>query len=151
MIRLFKIFLTTLVAVFFVAGCAQKQVTVESLAAMTPAERTATLLQQPQVDDIYSGNVGHFSEFNFGSGGDAFGLMRVISVTNDTVVVVTESAAWPAPEGSVEELQGDFSDITWDFDEEITIQRADLKTLHQESRILEARRLTASEIKKYLD
>jgi len=150
MFRLFSSFFAVVMASFLMAGCAQTQLTQERLAAMTLEERTAALLQQPQVDDIYAANLVKFSEYTFGSGGDAFGLLRVIHVTADSIVVVTEDAAWPSPQGAHDDLNGNFSDITWDFDEEITIRRADLSSFQQNGSILEARRLTSEQIRSYL-
>ncbi|MGL4711929.1 MAG: hypothetical protein ACRCWP_05005, partial [Shewanella sp.] len=125
-----------------------KVLTVEELGQMTPEERAHIMLQQPQVDDIYSAQVSKFSEY---FDGDAFGLMRVIEVKADSIVVITEDAAWPdEADGSVEELAGDFSTIGWDFEEKIVLQIADLEGYLKDGSIVATRRLTSQEIKDFL-
>lgn len=119
--------------------------------AVAQAQPVNQILANPKVDDIYAGRVDHFSEAAFGEGGKAYGLMRVVNVSSSAVIVVTEDAAWPEAKGALEDLKGDFSDITWDFDEEIEITRADLVAAYSSKMILSARRLTAEQIKEYLD
>lgn len=151
MFRLWTVFFSMLVAAFFAVGCAQTQLTPEYLASLSSQARTAALLQQPAVDDIYAAKLSHFSQYSFGSGGDAYGLLRVIEVTSDTIVVITEDAAWPEPQGAHDDLNGDFSDISWDPEEEITIQRTTLESLQNGQLILEARRLSSEQIQSYLN
>lgn len=149
MFRFLVSMFTASCAVFFMAGCAQKVYTAEQLGQMTPQERVVIMLQQPQIDDIYTANVSKFSEF-FGDE-DAFGLMRVVEVHTDYVVVVTEDAAWPdEADGSIEELEGDFSTIDWDTEEKIVIQMADLEGYLKDGSILAGRRLTTQEVNDYL-
>lgn len=59
--------------------------------------------------------------------------------------------AWPEPQGAHDDLNGDFSDITWDPEEEITIQRTTLESLQNDQLILEARRLSSEQIQSYLN
>jgi len=149
MFRLFISIFTAGIASLLMAGCANKVYTVEELGQMTPQERAVIMLQQPQVDDIYSANVSKFSEF-FGDDA-AYGLMRVVEVNADSIVVITEDAAWPdEADGSVEELAGDFSTIGWDDSEKIVIQIADLEGYLKDGTIVATRRLTAEEIKAFL-
>lgn len=116
------------------------------------AQSADQLLASPKVDDIYAARLDHFSEYSFGAeGGAAYGLLRVIRVTDAEVVVVTEDAAWPEKKGALDDLKGDFSDITWDFDEEISIKRSELASLKRQGLILNARRLSPAQIKEYLN
>lgn len=115
------------------------------------AQSIDQILANPKVDDILAARVDHFSEAQFGDGGAAYGLMRVIRVSSSEIVVVTEDAAWPQKRGSLDDLNGDYSDITWDFDEEITIRRSELASLKNQDMIYGARRLTDAQIREYLN
>ena len=72
---------------------------------------------------------------------DAFGLMKVVAVSDDSVTVITEMGAWPVAAETVNELNGDLSAITWDETEEIPISRTDLPNLVESGHIVETRRL----------
>jgi len=111
-------------------------------------EAAATLdpyLANPAEGDLWAAKLDEFSTRDFGQGGedmgDAFGLMKVIQFDEDKITVITESAAWPVAESTVNELRGDLSGITWDESEEISINRADLASLVEKEHILETRRL----------
>lgn len=152
MLRRLTLVLTATIATFFMAACAQKAVTIEELQAMPASERTALILQAPQVNDIIAGDLEEFSEYSFGNGvGPAYGLMRVINTTADGVVVITADSAWVGTEDALEELTSDFSTTGWDPGEEITITITDLQERFAQGDILEARRLSATEIAEYLD
>jgi hypothetical protein len=76
----------------------------------------------------------------------------VIEVTPTTIVVVAEETAWYEAEEAVDALRGDLSDVeNWVYDEEITIKRSELESLRQQGLILEARRFTPAEVRRYLD
>lgn len=152
MLHRLTLILTATITTFFMAACAQKAVTVEELQAMPASERTTLILQAPQVGDLIAGDLEEFSEYSFGNGvGPAYGLMRVISTTADSAVVITADSGWYGPEEALEELASDLSTTGWDPDEEITITITELQERFAQGDILEARRLSASEIANYLD
>ncbi|MDR2873116.1 MAG: hypothetical protein LBV45_11515 [Xanthomonadaceae bacterium] len=114
----------------------------------TPSAVTSALLADPKVGDLYAAEVSHFSGVGFNSNSDdgsnvAYGLMKVVNVTRDKVVVITENAAWPRPQGARNDLRGDLSDITWDEEEKITLYRSELPSLYSSGKIIEARRISA--------
>ena len=103
------------------------------------------ILANPEVGDLWSAKLDEFSSSEFetenGGDGDAYGLMKVINVTDQRVIVITENAALPVPFESVAELQGDLAAIVWDETEEIPINRRDLQSLLDQEYILATRRL----------
>jgi len=103
------------------------------------------VLAEPAVGDLWSAELSEFSDQTFGDGSeeytDAYGLMKVIEVSDDAVVVITEMGAWPNGPSSVLELNGDLAAITWDESEEITVNRADIPGLIEKGHILASRRL----------
>ena len=117
--------------------------------ATVQAQSLDQMLADPKIDDIYVARLDHFSD---GFDGKAFGMLRVIDIGSKNLTVITEDAAWPdSPDGSYDELKGDFSDIGWDYDEKIAIERDKLASLKEAGVILRARRLSAQEIKDYLN
>lgn len=117
--------------------------------AAAQAQSLDEMLANPKIDDIY---VARLDKFSDGFDDKAFGMLRVIEIDSNKIVVVTEDAAWPDdPKGSYDELKGDFSDIGWDFDEKITIERSKLAQLKSAGHLLQGRRLTAQQIKDYLN
>jgi hypothetical protein len=114
-------------------------------AAAGGAAATAALdpvLANPQVGDLYSGELTHFSENDFGSGGgSAYGMMRVVAVNATTVTVVTENAGYGDQAQATTELNsGSMANITWDESERIDIARADIGRLQSEGKIAAFRR-----------
>jgi hypothetical protein len=115
-------------------------------APAAPAEETSSLepnLANPQVDDVWAAELSHFSRATFnGAGSEAYGLMRVIRVEPNNVILITETGAWPAArkDGSRQDLAGNYSDITWDREEEIRVRRSELASLLADGKILETRR-----------
>ncbi|WP_024888960.1 hypothetical protein [Luteimonas huabeiensis] len=102
------------------------------------------VLAEPQVGDLYAAELTHFSGVDFGgaeNGEPAYGLMKVVAVTDERVTLNTEMGAWPKPRGAVNELRGDLSNIQWDEQEKIEIYRNELPKLVAEEKILEARRM----------
>lgn len=106
------------------------------------------LLASPQVGDIWAGELSAFSSADFTSGdaenkGDskAYGLMRVVEVSDDRVTVITETGAWPQVRGAVGELRGNMADITWDENERIPVNRSDFAQLVEDGKIAETRRM----------
>jgi len=104
------------------------------------------ILAAPAVGDLWAAKLDEFSDYEFGQDGDemgaAYGLLKVTQVEAASVTVITESGAWPSPEGTLGELQGDLSGIVWDESESISIDRADLPGLVEQGHILETRRLS---------
>ena len=146
---LFVCFCTTFL---FAGAVAAKQLTAAEATAMSPKERTIALLQQPQVDDVYAARLDHFAQEDWGDPDPDWGQLRVIEVTPTTIVVVAEETAWYEAEEAVDALRGDLSDVeSWVYDEEITIKRSELESLRQQGLILEARRFTPAEVRRYLD
>lgn len=123
-----------------------------SFTATASAQSVDQILASPKVDDIIAGRVDYFSEFSFGDNEEVvYGLMRVVEVNANEIVVVTADSAWLKPASAEKELKGDLSSVGWDFDEEIIISRSELASLKREGMIINARRLTASEIAQMLD
>jgi hypothetical protein len=109
----------------------------EATAALDP------VLANPQVGDLYSGELTHFSEAEFDVGGSstAYGMMRVVAVSDANVTVITEMGAYPAQAPATAELNGsDMSNVTWDESERIDIPRANLASLLSEGKIAAFRR-----------
>ncbi|MGL4711927.1 MAG: hypothetical protein ACRCWP_04995 [Shewanella sp.] len=117
--------------------------------ATAQAQSLDEILANPKVDDIYIARLDNFSK---GFDDKAYGMMRVVEVDSKKIVLVTEDAAWPdSPDGAYDELKGDFSDIGWDFEEKIEVERAELGGLKTSGMLLRGRRLTAEQIKDYLN
>lgn len=111
-----------------------------STAALDP------VLASPQVGDVYAAELTHFSGVDFGGVGNdgaeaAFGLMRVVEVSDERITLNTETGAWPKARGAINELRGDHAEINWDEEEKIEVYRRELPELVAEGRILEARRM----------
>lgn len=120
--------------------------------ATAHAQSIDEILAEPKVDDIFSARLDQFSEYDFGDeGGAAYGMLRVVAVDRSTITVITESSAWDSRSDALKDLRGNFSDVDWDHDEEISINRSELAGLKRDGMIFGARRLTASQIKEYLD
>jgi len=124
-------------------------VTTFGFMATAQAQSLDQMLASPKVDDIYIARMDHFSD---GFDSKTFGMMRVIDVGAKNLILITEDAGWPdSPNGAYDELKGDFSTIGWDFSEKITVERSELSALKAANIILRGRRLSAQEIKDYLD
>jgi hypothetical protein len=102
------------------------------------------VLANPAVGDLWAADLTAFSGAEFKRDGvaveHAYGLLKVIAVTDDTVTVITETGFWPREQGSINDLRGDQSDITWDESEEIPVRRADFAQLLEDEKIVEVRR-----------
>lgn len=112
-------------------------------AAAASNSSLSPVLAEPQVDDVWAAELTHFSRASFnGAGSEAYGLMRVIRVEPNNVILITETGAWPAArkDGSRQDLAGDYSDITWDREEEIRVRRSELEQLVADGKILDTRR-----------
>ena len=114
--------------------------------AATPA--LDPILADPKVGDLYAAELTAFSGMNFnanrGTGAvqdKAYGLLKVVEVTPERVTVITETGAWPKPQGARNDLRGTMSDIPWDESEKIPLNRADFARLVAEEKILETRRM----------
>jgi hypothetical protein len=98
----------------------------------------AKLLATPEVGDLYASELTHFAEFD--QEGRAYGLMKVVAVTDDAITVATDSTAWPAPSGAKNDLHGDLSGVKWDMVATIRIARSELPELYRQDRIFGVRR-----------
>jgi hypothetical protein len=118
-------------------------------ATETPASDLDPVLASPQVGDIYAAELTAFSSYDFNEGAPeragqkSYGLMKVVEVSDDRITVVTESAAWPQQSGALSDLRGTMADITWDDNERIPINRADLAKHVDDGKIIETRRMSA--------
>lgn len=118
-------------------------------AAQAAASDLDPILANPQVGDLYAAELTAFSAQNFGSAGPnesgnsekAYGLLRVVDVTPERVTVITETSAWPNSRGAVNDLRGDLANITWDEQERIPINRAELARMVADGKIVETRRM----------
>jgi hypothetical protein len=95
--------------------------------------KDAKLLATPQVGDVYASELSHFAEFD--REGHAFGLMKVVGVTDGSVTLVTDSSAWAARSSAENDLRGDLSGVKWDEENTVRIARAELPALYEEDRI----------------
>lgn len=113
-------------------------------ASKAPAALDAQL-SEPRVGDLWATEISHFSGSEFGDGAQAkeaaFGLLKVVEVSPDQLVLVTETGAWPKKQGAINDLRGDLATISWDDSEKIVVKRAELASLVGNGRILETRRL----------
>ncbi len=133
------------------SGTAADGSSASEAASSDSSDATATLdplLASPQVGDIWAGELSAFSSYDFTSGADeskrsgkAYGLMRVVEVSDDRVTIITETGAWPEVRGAVGELRGDMASITWDENERIPVNRSDFAQLVEEGKIAETRRI----------
>ncbi len=141
----------TFAAIAIAAGLAACSGQAPGQAGDTTTQATATaaldpVLAEPRVGDVYAAELTHFSGVDFGAARSpgaeaAYGLMRVIEVSDDRVTLNTETGAWPKARGAVNELRGDQADITWDEEEKIEVYRSELAQLVADEKILEARRM----------
>lgn len=113
----------------------------EEVAALDP------ILAQPRVGDLWSGELTSFSAASFGQSSSdgnmaaAYGMMRVVNVTDDKVTVITEQGAYPAAEPAVAELNsGSLDNVTWDESEQIPVTRSTLAQLVSEGKLRAWRR-----------
>lgn len=113
-------------------------------AAAAPAQADA-LLADPRVGDLWAAELSHFSGGEFGDGAETtetvYGLMKVVEVTPEQVVLVTETGAWPKKQGAINDLRGDLASISWDESEKIPLKREEVAVLAGRGKILETRRL----------
>lgn len=102
------------------------------------------VLANPAVGDVWAADLSHFSaaDFNGDSGtqAEAFGQVKVVEVTPEQVIVITEDAAWPDAAGARRELEDRSAVIRWDESERIPVNRADFARLVEEEKILATRR-----------
>ena len=134
-------------ALLALAGCkpgADASATSGDTAAAAPAQADA-LLADPRVGDLWAAELSHFSGGEFGDGAETtetvYGLMKVVEVTPEQVVLVTEDGAWPKKQGAINDLRGDLASISWDEGEKIPLKREEVAVLAGQGRILETRRL----------
>ena len=109
-----------------------------ALLAGCSGSQDADLLATPEVGDLYASELSHFAEFD--QDGRAYGLMKVVAVTDDAITVATDSTAWPAPSGAKNDLRGDLSGVKWDMGGTIRIARDELPELYRQDRIFGVRR-----------
>lgn len=124
------------------AACSGQSGTPSS-ATSAPASHVTALdpvYAEPRVGDLYSAEVSHFSAYDFGTGGTAYGMMRVIEVNDDKIVLHTETGAWPDSRSAIQELRGDLAGIEWHDGEKIQISRSELAQLVADKKILDVRR-----------
>lgn len=118
-------------------------------------EQTIEFLKRPNVDDLYVADLAPFTIYGFkpneelgeqvtsGEPMKVYGLLRVILVQPENITLLTEGVAWlDDSQGALEVLRGDLSDVQWDRNEEIVVQKTDLLSFFQQGVIIEARRLT---------
>lgn len=105
------------------------------------------ILAEPRVGDLWSGELTAFSAASFGessSNGNmdkAYGMMRVVNVTDDKVTIITEQGAYPAAEPAVAELNsGSLNNVTWDESEQIPVTRSTLQQMVSEGKLRAWRR-----------
>lgn len=113
------------------------------VAAGCSGRKDAELLAAPKVGDLYASELSHFAEFD--GGNRAYGLMKVVAVTDGSISVVTDSSAWPAPSGANNDLRGDLADVKWDTQNTLRLARSELRDLYEEDRIFGVRRPDAGE------
>ena len=130
--RSLQLTLALLLSLVLVAGCAA-------------GKEESAYLAQPKAGDLYAVELSHFSGSEFGEDETSYGLMKVIQVTPDQVVFVTENAGWPNPQSARNDLHGDLSGITWDNSEKIPVRRADLPGYYG-NRIIEIRRMDTAPV-----
>jgi hypothetical protein len=102
-----------------------------------PASNVDPLLASPQVGDVWAANLDHFSAVEFGDPGgpDVFGLVRVVNVTDSQVTIITETSSSPDASTASGRLS-DLSNVTWDEQERIPINRSDFEALVRDQRIV---------------
>ena len=130
------------------SGAADKGTEAPAAEAAEPAAAASDLdpiLASPQVGDLWAADLTAFSGAEFKREGvaveHAYGLLKVIAVTDDRVTVITETGFWPNERGSINDLRGDLDDITWDESEEIPVNRSELAEMLSDDKIIEVRRL----------
>ncbi len=109
-----------------------------ALVAGCSSKHDGDLLAAPKVGDLYASELSHFTEFE--NNERAYGLMKVVGVTDDAITVATDSTAWPAPSGANNDLRGDLSGVKWDMKGTIRIARPELPELYRQDRIFGLRR-----------
>lgn len=149
MLRFMNTLISACGTVLLISACSPKIYSAEELAQFPPAVTAATMVKQPQVNDIYVADVSKFSNY-FGDT-PTYALMRVIEVNPEFILVITESQAYPGDfNGSVNDLGGEFNNITWDNTEKIKVQISNLENHFKNGDIIATRRLTTKEINNFL-
>ena len=126
-------------AVILSSGCAQN-LSPEYLAKASPEDRTLALLKSPAVGDMYAARVDHFSNYEYGDGGAAFGALQVTEVTPQELTLHSSTAASIDSSMALSLIQKSLAEVDWDSDEQIVILRAELLSLFYDGMILEAMR-----------
>lgn len=129
--RLLFIVFSVCMLSFFSTGCALHP---------TPEEKTTALLKSPEVNDLYAARVDYFSNYEYGDGGAAFGVLKIIEVTPEQLMLQSSLAANIDKDMALQLLQKKPSEIDWDKDELIKVLRSDLLRLFDDGMIVEARR-----------
>jgi hypothetical protein len=126
------------------APTTQAEATVSSGGEASAAPAAANIdpvMANPQVGDLYSGELTAFSQAEFEGGAKTYGMMRVVAVDPAKVTVITENAGYPAQSPATDELNsGSLANVTWDENERIDIQRSDIPRLLNEGKIAAFRR-----------
>lgn len=112
-------------------------------APAAPASNLDALLAAPAIGDVWAADLDHFSAATFNTEGRAFGLVKVVAVTDTQVTIITEMGAYPEQAGAITDLASDMSSITWDESERIPVNRADFAALMEGGRIIRTRRMGA--------
>ena len=127
-------------------GCDKIQEMTGSRPTVTEADLDP-VLRDPKVGDRYAGDLAHFSGYIFRDNDGnpmehSYGLLRVVEVSPQNVVVITENGGGPNPQAARNRLNWDDDQPRWDTNERIPIRRSTFPHLIQDEMILAVRRGT---------
>ncbi len=127
-----------LVALLSTSGCGRKD---EGDAAPDPQ---LALIDAPKTGDLYAAEVTAFSRADFGADEEkaatAYALMKVVSVRDGGVVVVTEDSATVDPRVPKQQILGSVAGVRFDAAEPIEIDHEALRMAYLTGKIYAVRR-----------
>lgn len=121
----------------FISGC-NLPIAPEYLIHASANDRTTTLLKAPKIGDVYIVRVDHFSAYVYGDDDAAYGLLKVNQVTPTQLAARSSNTANTSSMTVQQWLTQTPEGFTWDEDEEIIIQRQELRALFESGMLIEA-------------
>lgn len=125
-------------ALLSTSGCSRKE------EGAAPPDPQLALIDAPKAGDLYAAEVTAFSRADFGADEEkaatAYALMKVVSVRDGGVVVVTEDSATVDPRVPKQQILGNVAGARFDMAEPIEIDHDALRMAYLTGKIYAVRR-----------